>query len=554
MGIATPSRSAAAPTPDRGSPTGRTQRAAWWRTYRHHLRLLRNTAVAWTVVLTGVGAGVVATFEDRVPTEAARAAADALEGVPAFEALFGRFVQPGSLEGFVLSRWTGMFAIFVAVWGMLAATKLLRGAEDAGHVEPLRAGAISSRGLLGSAVAAMLSWFAIFAVAVGAAHSGAGMDAATSWALGGAMGLLAAAFAAVGTLTSQVAATRRRATQLAGAVLAAALAVRVLAAATGTPDGVWWATPFGWIGFLHEADAARGAVFAAFAVLLVVLLAAAFTFARRDLHAGLVSADERSVEGARTVGGQVGLATRLTGLATLGWAAVLAAVAFVFTVLTDDFVAVVADLPEATAFVEQMGYTAMHTPEGFVALVLGLFLFVGVALFAAAQAAAIREEEASWRIEHLLARPVGRVRWLTTRTLAAAVGLVVLAVAVGVAVWAATALGGTALAVGDALLAGVNLIPAAWLFLGLGILVFGLAPRLTGPLAFGVVIAAYLLDFVGPLLELPDVVLDASPFRHLAEVPVAGLDVTAALIMLLIGTLAAVLGIALFRHRDLKEA
>ena len=554
MGIATPSRSAAAPTPDRGSPTGRTQRAAWWRTYRHHLRLLRNTAVAWTVVLTGVGAGVVATFEDRVPTEAARAAADALEGVPAFEALFGRFVQPGSLEGFVLSRWTGMFAIFVAVWGMLAATKLLRGAEDAGHVEPLRAGAISSRGLLGSAVAAMLSWFAIFAVAVGAAHSGAGMDAATSWALGGAMGLLAAAFAAVGALTSQVAATRRRATQLAGAVLAAALAVRVLAAATGTPDGVWWATPFGWIGFLHEADAARGAVFAAFAVLLVVLLAAAFTFARRDLHAGLVSADERSVEGARTVGGQVGLATRLTGLATLGWAAVLAAVAFVFTVLTDDFVAVVADLPEATAFVEQMGYTAMHTPEGFVALVLGLFLFVGVALFAAAQAAAIREEEASWRIEHLLARPVGRVRWLTTRTLAAAVGLVVLAVAVGVAVWAATALGGTALAVGDALLAGVNLIPAAWLFLGLGILVFGLAPRLTGPLAFGVVIAAYLLDFVGPLLELPDVVLDASPFRHLAEVPVAGLDVTAALIMLLIGTLAAVLGIALFRRRDLKEA
>jgi len=34
--------------------------------------------------------------------------------------------------------------------------------------------------------------------------------------------------------------------------------------------------------------------------------------------------------------------------------------------------------------------------------------------------------------------------------------------------------------------------------------VFGLLPRLTAPLAFGLVIAAYLLDFVGPLLELPD--------------------------------------------------
>ena len=531
------------------SPVG-----VWWRAYRHHLRLLRNTAIAWTVVLVAIGAGVVATFEDRVPTEAAREAANALEGVPAFEALFGRFVQPGTLEGFVLSRWTGMFAIFVAVWGLLAATKLLRGAEESGHVEPLRTGALSPRALLGSAVVALLSWFAIFAVGVGATHSAAGMDAATSWALGGVMGLLATGSAAVGTLASQVATTRRQATRLAGAVLGAALVVRVLAAATTTPDWVWWATPFGWIGFLHEADAARGMVFTAFAALVVVLLATAFILARRDLHAGLVSADERSAKTTRSLGGQLGLTARLTSLAALGWAGVLAAAAFVFTVLTDDFVAVVSDMPEATAMVEQMGYTAMDTPDGFVALVLGLFFFVGVALFPAAQVAAIREEEASWRIEHLLARPIGRVRWLATRTLAAAVGVAVLALAVAVAVWAATTLGGTALSAGDALLAGINLMPAAWLFLGLGVLVFGLVPRLTAPLAYGFVIAAYLLDFVGPLLELPDALLDASPFRHLAEVPVADLDVTAAAIMLGIGALAAVAGIAAFHRRDLKEA
>ena len=101
------------------SPAG-----VWWRAYRHHLRLLRNTAIAWTAVLAGIGAGVVATFEERLPTAADRATAAAFEGVPAFEAMFGRYVQPATLEGFVLSRW-GMFAIFVAVWGMLAATKLV---------------------------------------------------------------------------------------------------------------------------------------------------------------------------------------------------------------------------------------------------------------------------------------------------------------------------------------------------------------------------------------------------------------------------------------------
>jgi ABC-2 type transport system permease protein len=552
MSVAIPNRPTDTPTPRPPAQAVQRRAAVWWRAYRHHLRLLRNTAVAWIVVLAGIGAGVVATFEDRLPTAAARAAADALEGVPAFEALFGRYVQPGSLEGFVLSRWTGMFALFVAVWGMLAATRLLRGAEEAGHAEPLRAGALSPRGLLASAVAALLTWFALFAVAIGATHSAVGMDPVTSWALGGAMGLLAAGSAAIGTLASQVAATRRRATQLAGAVLAAALVVRVSAAATATPDWVWWATPFGWVGFLHEADAVRPAVFAAFTALVMVLLAAAFTLATRDLHAGLVTA-KSSPSRARPVGAQLGLTVRLTGAAVAGWAAVLGVAAFVFALLADDFVGLL-DMPETAAVYEQMGYTALHTIEGFVALVLGWFFFAGVALFTAAQTAAIREEEASWRIEHLLARRVGRVRWLLMRTMAAAVGIVVLGIAVAIAVWAGTALGGTALAVGDALLAGVNLMPAALLFLGLGILVFGLAPRLTAPLTFGLVIAAYLLDFVGPLLELPDTLLDASPFRHLAEVPVTGPDAAAAAVMVLIGALAAALGIAAFRRRDLKEA
>ena len=535
--------------------TTRSPTAVWWRTYRHHLRLLRNTAIAWTVALAGLGAGVVATFEDRIPTEAARVAADATEGVPAFEALLGRFVRPGSLEGFVLSRWTGIFAIAIAVWGMLAATKLLSGADEAGHTEPLRAGALSPRGLLGAAVAAMLTWYALFGVAIGASHSAAGMDPATSWALGGAMGLLVTTLAAVGTLASQVAATRRRATQLAGTVLGAALAVRVLAAATTTPDWVWWATPFGWIGFLHETDEARTAVLASFAVLIALLFAAGFGLARRDLHAGIVGGTATITRQARPVGGQLGLTARTTGAATAGWAGVLAAAAFVFAVLTEDFVAIFVDMDaEAAAIYEQMGYVALDTHEGYVAIVLGFFFVVGVALFAAAQAAAIREEEASWRVEHLLARPVGRVGWLVTRTLAAAIGVVVLGVAVGVAVWAATALGGAALAFGDAVSAGVNLVPAALLFLGLGVLVFGLLPRLTAPLTFGLVIAAYLLDFVGPLLELPDGLLDVSPFRHLAAVPVTGLDLNAALIMLGIGAFAALVGIVAFRHRDLKEA
>ena len=89
-------------------------------------------------------------------------------------------------------------------------------------------------------------------------------------------------------------------------------------------------------------------------------------------------------------------------------------------------------------------------------------------------------------------------------------------------------------------------MPAALLFLGLGILAFGLVPQLTAPLAYGLVLGAYLLDFVGPLLDLLGTLLDASPFRHLAEVPVADLGITAAALMLGIGVVFAVVGVAVF--------
>ena len=549
-----PTASPPVPAADVGpTRTTRSPLSVWLRLYRHHLRLLRGGAIAWISGLTLVSVGVVATYEDRYSTPEELALFAEMEGIPAFEAMLGRFVQLTTVEGATLSRW-GMFSILAAVWGMLAGARLLRRAEERGHLEKLRAGVVSPRGLTLSAVAALLTTHAAFAVAIGVSHTLAGMDTATSWALGGAMALLTASFALAGAVASQLVASYKRAVGLVGSVLGVLLGLRLLAAASATPEWVWWTTPFGWVGFLHPVDEAWGAVFASLYALVLVLLVAVLALAQRDLHAGWFGgATDEPTRAPRPMGGHASLAVRLTAAGARTWGAIIGIVTLAFGLLARDFSEAVADLPTMVEMGNQIGWYDIDTPEGIVAFTFALVALL-LAVFAAGQAAAIREEEASWRIEHLLARPVGRVRWLTTRTLAAAVGLVVLAVAVGVAVWAATALGGTALAVGDALLAGVNLIPAAWLFLGLGILVFGLAPRLTGPLAFGVVIAAYLLDFVGPLLELPDVVLDASPFRHLAEVPVAGLDVTAALIMLLIGTLAAVLGIALFRRRDLKEA
>jgi ABC-2 type transport system permease protein len=529
------------------SPAG-----VWWRVYRHHLRVLRTSSIAWIVGLTGVSAGVVATFEHRIGTEAERQALAAMEGIPAFTALTGRFVQVGTAEGFVLGRW-GMFGILAAVWAMLAAVRLLRGAEESGHVEPLRAGAIPSRGLVTSTLAALFTVYALFAVAIGVTHTAVGMDAATAWALGGAVALLAATFAAAGAVASQLAPTRRRAAGLAGAFLGVALGVRVLAAATTTPDWVWWATPFGWMGFLHEVDDARAGVFTGFAVLLIVLMAAAVALARRDLHAGLAGGGEGSSTRALPLRRQSGLALRLTAGSATTWGVIVAVLVAVLGLLARDFVEAMEELATMVEVVRELFGLVLDTPEGMLA---ATFFFVAVLLAAAAagQAAAMREEEATWRLEHLLARPLSRTRWLVTRALTSAGALLALAVGGGLVGWAATGISGAPVALGDALLGGVNVLPVAWLVLGVGVAVLGLAPRLTAPLTYGLVTVAFLLDFVGPFLDLPAWLLDASPFRHLTAVPAVEMNVGAALVMLAVGVTAGVVGVLAFRRRDLKEA
>jgi ABC-2 type transport system permease protein len=537
-----------------GTIEPRSPAAVWWRTYLHHLRLLRNGAIAWIVGLAGITWGVAATFDLRHGSEEELQALSEMVGVPAFEALAGRYVAPHTVEGLTLSRW-GMFGILAAVWGMLAAVKLLRGAEEAGHVEPLRAGTISPRGLVASALAALFTTHLVFMVAIGLGHTAGGMDAATSWATGVAIALLTACFATGAALSSQLVASRRRAVGIVGTALGIALGLRVLAAGSATPDWMWWTTPFGWIGFLHELDQARSQVFLSFGLLLAALLVATFATTRRDLHAGLLGGEvETPRRPHRPVGGQLGLAARLTAASARTWGLIVGIVAMAFGLLSRDFAEAAAALPATVAVVEQMGIIGLDTPAGIIAWTVSMFVALLVAVFVAGQVAAIREEEATWRIEHLLARPVGRVRWLVTRALTVGVAAVAIAVAGGIVAWIATVLVDVPISFVDGLLAGLNVVPVALLVLGIGIGLFGLLPRVAVPLTYGLVVGAFALDFVGGLLDLPGWVLDLSPFRHLASVPAVDIDLGAALVMLLVALVAAAIGVAAFRRRDLQES
>jgi ABC-2 type transport system permease protein len=93
------------------------------------------------------------------------------------------------------------------------------------------------------------------------------------------------------------------------------------------------------------------------------------------------------------------------------------------------------------------------------------------------------------------------------------------------------------------------LAPAVWVLVGVTVALFGLVPR-AAPAAWATLSASYLLAFLGPLLSLPDWVLDLSPFTHVPLLPAA--DFTAGPLIALTAVAAAftVVGLIGFRRRD----
>ena len=89
------------------------------------------------------------------------------------------------------------------------------------------------------------------------------------------------------------------------------------------------------------------------------------------------------------------------------------------------------------------------------------------------------------------------------------------------------------------------------LFTGLAVLVLGAAPRLTVGVPLGLAVVAYLLDLVGPLLDLPGAVLGLSPFRWLPRPPDDAFAPVSAGVLVLLGLAASGLGAVLLTRRDI---
>jgi len=534
-----------------------------WALLRLALRRDRVQLPVWLLVLTAVLASSVAGVADLYGTEQARITYAKSSAASVVSRAFNGPNGGSSLGSVVLTESFVTVAVLLILATIFAVVRHTRQNEETGRAELVGAGVVGRYALLTAAVLLALLTNLVFGVAAAAVLLAAGLPASGSMLTGAAFAVTGLAFAGVAAVTAQVAESARAANGLAAAVLGFSFVTRAAGDAFGgvSADGLvaisaWpsWLSPIGWAQQVRPFRDDAAWLLALPVVLCVALIVTAFALTRhRDAGTGMLPVRPGPATAPRGLLSPLGLAWRLQRAALLGWVIAVALLGLAFGAVTDEADDIVAGNPELTEILERMGGTGALV-DIFLGAMLGIFGILSTA-FTVQALLRMRAEEAGGPLESVLATAVSRPRWMLSHLACAVFGTALLLVVAG----AATGLGYGLLA-GDVWgqtvsVTGAALVrlPAALVLAGFVVAVFGVLPRLTATLSWAGVAVSMLLLQLGAVLDLPQYVMNVSPFTHVPSAPAADVTVTPLAALLAAALALAAAGFVSFQRRDLSR-
>ncbi|MEU0098507.1 ABC transporter permease [Streptomyces sp. NPDC006267] len=519
---------------------------------RFGLRRDRVRLSLWLLALTLGTLVTAAQYKALYSTPAERAAAVSSMDSPAALAMTGprHYLSDYTVGAILGHQLLGFMAVLVGLMSVLIVTRHTRDEEETGRAELVRSTVVGRHAQLASALAIAAVANLVLALLLALGLTAMGIDGSGP---GGALlyGLAHAAiglaFAGIAAVTAQITAHTRGATGMALAVIGVAYVLRV---AGDVGNGVLsWLSPIGWT--------QRSYVFVdnrwwpPALCLLLAALTAAYGFVlstRRDVGAGLRS--ERI--GRRTASDALvrplGLALRLHRATLLGFGAGLCLMGVMYGSILGEAADMVKDIDQVQEALAEIGGSTVA--ESFASMVM-VIVAVVAAVYVVMATLRPRAEESAGRAEPLLATGLSRNRWLGAHVAVALAGGTVLMVLAGLGFGLA---GAGSAGDGDLVLelvgAAAAYAPALWVTVGVAVLLFGWVPR-AGAAAWIVPVYAFLVGYLGPILQLPDWTTNLSPFGHVPQLPAAGMNWTPLLVLTAVAAGLILLGLAGFRRRDL---
>jgi ABC-2 type transport system permease protein len=531
------------------------------RLVRLALRRDRIQLSLWLIGLTLVQAFTISSIVGLYPDDSDRVALAISSARSPVSLMFNGLVSGASMGATVVTQGFLTVAIGAALMSTLAVVRHTRQNEETGRAEMIGAGIVGRHASLTAALLVAITANVVLALASAAVLIANDLPAASSLAAGAEVGGVGITFAAIAAVTAQVAETSRGANGLAAAAIGVAFVLRAIGAVSGTVvDGgvtvisAWptWLSPIGWGEEVRPFDEDNWWVFGLFGVAFLGLVGTAFVLTtHRDLGAGLRTVRPGPAMAARRLLSPLGLAWRLQRGVLLGWVVGVAILGAIFGGVGDEIEEFANDSQEIADYLDQLGGVGRLTDLYF-AVSLGLTAIV-IAAYATQALLRLRSEEAAGRAEPLLATAVSRTSWLGSHVAVALFGMALLVVLAGLAAGVTYGvvigdIGGQAPRLVAAALA---YLPAVLVVAGLVVAAFGILPHRAVAIAWTAVALFFLMAQLGPLLDLPQAVLDLSPFTHIPAVPAAELTVLPLVVLLAVAAGLFVIGLAGFRRRDL---
>jgi len=452
--------------------------------------------------VTVQGLGYAKTFADeRSRMDLAASLTDA----PALGILYGEPKELLTTSGYMVYRTVAILALITSLWGLMTATKLLRGQEEDGRTEAIITGSTTNRhaswnmflGYIGSMVVSF-SLAALIIIGCGRIP-GVDTPVLTCILIAAMIYLPSLLFASLGVLVSQFSVIRRRALMYGLVPLVILFALRGIA---NTMSDWYWLkniTPFGWVDKFSPVADTQLAWILPFLITIPILVLGIYFAGKRDLGASLIKESLNVKSHYFLLKTYVQLAIRQQLGIFIGWSIAAVAVSAIIAAVADIAAKAVADAPQMVDIIAKLGNSIGDIKVAFLGTGT-IFIVLLLLIMATVGLGAIRRDEA--------------MLYLDNRVCVALIGTIVFT-------------------------------------LGIGTFVYGILPRLA-TLAMYVVIAwSFTIDIVASVVKLDDIFIKSSLFHYVSSSPSEVPNWATFAWLVGIGLVMAAIGIATFTRRDI---
>lgn len=499
---------------------------------------------ALVVVTFASAAAVRRTYE--TPVEIASYAVN-MGGSPASIAMAGPPVALREIGGILVYETSLTALLGVALMAVFTVVRHTRAEEDAGRVELLGSTVVDPHAVITSAVLVAAAAALLVGAGVTLSFVAEQQPVPESLLYGASVAAFGLVFTGVAACGAQLMSHARGAIGASLGVLAVAFALR--AVGDVGENGWTWLSPMGWSQQVRVFDDNRWWPLGLSLLLTGGLLAGTVLLeSRRDLGAGVVPARPGPARAAAGLSGVVGLAWRLQRGTVLGWSVGVLTMGLLFGSFSGSIQNMVDDNPTLAQYFEMTGGSIV---DAFFATAL-LLLALGSSGFAVSSALRCRGEETSGRLEAVLAGAVSRPRWLLGSLVVTLLGTTVVVAVGGLGVGISYALteGGPG-DIGGMVGYALAYLPATLCLAALAVLLTGWAPRAAGA-TWGFLGLAFVIGWLGGLLDFPPWLEDLSPFSHVPAVPSVSFDPGPLLVLAGLAVAAVAVGTVGFRRRDIS--